>query len=132
MKTVKWTGHPSPLEDRNIVRLLGEGRIPFALAQAFRKFEHNHRISAVHMRSTFSIGPDHGMSRYYVFGPAEEQFVQEMEDEDFERLTRHPLDRYMFLDITDTPLRERVMRKDDWNILIDAAMRFTPPAVRVS
>lgn len=127
MKRVRWVGHPSPFEDPQIHKMIFEGTLPLPMAFAFRRFEHNRRVAANPGRSEFSVGPSHGFSRTYRWLPNQEL---EMEERDWELLCRHPLDRYMFLDVTDMSLPQRpLLTKRQWQELITAAEEAPPPTV---
>jgi hypothetical protein len=127
MKRIRWVGHPSPFEDPNIVKMLEVGRIPLPMALAFRKFEHHRRVPAVVGRSEFSVGLAHGFSRTYRWLPHQEL---EMTEEDWQLLCRHPLDRYMFLDVTDiSPPQRPLLQKRQWQELIEAAETAPEPTI---
>src|SRR4051812_23564586 len=125
MKLVRWIGHPSPFGDPNIVKMLVDARLPIPMVKAFQRFEHNRRLAAVPGKSEFLVGPAHGFSRTYRWLPGQELEVTE---EDYALLTRHPLDRYMFLDVTDLTITALpVLTKRQWQELIDASESTAPP-----
>jgi hypothetical protein len=131
MKRVRWVGHPSPFADPHILKMIERETLPLPMAMAFRRFEHNRRISATPGKAEFSVGPTHGFSRTYRWLPDQEL---DIEDEDYELLIRHPLDRYMFLDVTNGSLPTRpILTKRQWQELIEASEVTPPPAMmRVS
>lgn len=100
MKLILWTGHRSPFNDPAILKRLATGAIRPDDLTELRKREQA-RICAVPGRSEFSVGPAHGFSRTYVWGP--HVFEVWVEDADVELLFTHPRDRAMFRDITDEP-----------------------------
>lgn len=99
MPRIRWLGHPAPLESPVIRKLLLSGRAPRPFVDTLSEFEKNYRLEASPGRSTFWVGPAHGFSRTYQWGPHE--FEQEMDEADWHLLRRHPLDRVMFQDVTD-------------------------------
>ena len=121
---VRWEGHPSPFDDPTIVRAIAEGRAPLPLVERLRRFEHQERISAVPGRSEFVIGPAHGFSRTYVWGP--ETFEQEMERADWELLRDNPWDGPMFREATPHP--RWPLGRDGWRRLMEAFDRKPGPA----
>lgn len=53
-----------------------------------------------------------------------------MTDEDFQLLYRHPLDRYMFLDVTGGSLPQRpLLTARQWQELIEASEKTPEPAM---
>lgn len=129
MKRIRWVGHPSPFEDPYIQKRLFEGTLPLPMAFAFRKFEHNRRIAAVPGHSEFSVGPAHGFSRTYRWLPKQEL---DMDEKDWELLSKYPTDRYMFLDVTDVSLSERpLLTKQQWQELITASEEVPGPVMAI-
>lgn len=128
MRLIRWVGHPSPFDDQNWRKLLVLGVIPDPMIKLFKKFEHSRKLSAViGSGATFSVGLEHGFSRSYLWNPQE---TVPMEDQDWERLGRNPIDRFMFLDVTDNPsmtLNERRLTKRQWEMLFDAMEKTPPP-----
>lgn len=122
---IRWQGHPSPFDDPVILRAIVDGRAPVPLVERLRRFEHHERLAVVPGRSEMIIGPDHGFSRTYVWGP--DQFVVEMEPDDWERLRANPWDGIMFRDIDAEPIRWTLGR-DGWRQLMEAFDRL--PAIR--
>lgn len=59
------------------------------------------RVVAVPGHSRFVVGPEHGFSQTYEFGPR--VFERWMDEADVALLFSHPKDRAMFRDITDVP-----------------------------
>lgn len=118
MRLIRWVGHPSWLDDRAIRTAIERETMPLPLIAAFQRYD-KRRISASIGHSEFSVGPAHGFSQTYVWGPW--LFDVQMEDADWNRLQRNALDRVMFLDITDgEPLAPRVLTKAQWRELIEA------------
>ena len=126
MRVIRWVGHPAPLYDHNIVSRIKKGTLDPQLVLAFQRFEHNRRISVNVGRSTFTIGPQHGFSREYTWGP--KYFDRRMADADWARLCRNPSDRHMFLDVTNgVPPVRRLLTPAEWTELMSALDRFPPP-----
>lgn len=125
-RIIRWVGHPSPLYDHNIYSRIRAGTLPAELVLALENFEHNRKVSVNRGRSTFRLNPKQGYSKPYVWGPR--YFDVEMEEKDWERLARNPLERYQFLDVTNGPPPFRPLLKfHEWRELLEAARTFPPP-----
>lgn len=95
---------------------------------AFENFEHNRKISVRRGGSTFEIGTQGGYSRPYKWGPV--YFDVEMTESDWARLATNPLERFMFLDVTNgVPPFRPLLTLAEWRSLIDADKRFPQPVV---
>jgi hypothetical protein len=131
MRQIKWVGHPSPFDDPNIRRALYRQQLPFPLLQALRRFEHDRRICATPGRQdTYHVGIQHGFSRTYIWYPHQ---TVEMTEEDWEKLCRNPLDRYLFLDVTDFPVADRPpLTKAQWQELLEADKNTPKAAVALA
>lgn len=102
------------------------GRVPQDFVEAMRWFDGSYRVSAIPGKTRFSVGPDHGFSRFYQWG--EHIFEQEIDDEDWQLLTKHPLDRVMFLDLTENPQAWPVdLSGPEWEDLIRLARQLPKP-----
>lgn len=125
-RIIRWVGHPSPLYDHNISSRIRAGTMPAELVLAMEDFEHNRKISVNRGRSEFRVGPEHGYSRPYVWGPR--YFDVQMEEKDWARLCKNPLERFQFLDVTNGPPPVRPLLKfEEWRQLLEAAKYFPPP-----
>lgn len=126
MRIIRWVGHPSPLYDHNIMGRISKGHLDPALVLAFEQFEHNRKISVRRGASIFRIGPEQGYRRPYQWGP--QYFDVEMDDRDWARLARNPLDRYMMLDVTDgVPPFRPLLSAGQWRELVQAAKAMPAP-----
>lgn len=88
------------------------------LLERLRRFENHQRICALPGSTELTLGPEHGFSRHYHFGPR--VFIQDMEDADAALLFNNEWDRWQFLDVTDLPdstPRPR-LTKNDWMALL--------------
>lgn len=126
MARIRWQGHLSPFDDPDILRAIVDGRAPVALMERLRRFEHHERVAVVPGRSEMIVGPEHGFSRTYVWGP--DDFTLEMERDDWERLRANPWDGPMFRDLDEEPIRRRSLGRDGWRRLMEAFDRL--PALR--
>lgn len=127
-RIIRWVGHPSPLYDHNIYSRIRAGTMPAQLVLAMENFEHNRRLTVRRGQSEFSIGPAQGYSRPYKWGPT--YFDAQMEERDWARLARNPMDRYMFIDVTNGPPPYRPLLKfAEWRELLEAATKTPPPQV---
>lgn len=107
------------------------GTLPPEFVESLRWFESNYRLSAAAGLSRFIVGPEHGFTRRYQFG--EHVFEQEMRDEDWTRLIEHPLDRVMFVDLTENPHAWRTEPTGpQWEELIRLAKGLRRSRVSVS
>lgn len=119
-RLVLFTGDPSPFTDPAIVRGIMEERFPQALIDRIRTYDRHQRIFARAGHTERTLGPAHGFSQTYVFGP--HQFAAWMTAEDAALLFRNEWDRWQFLDITDTPsvtARPPLTRRQ-WQALFDS------------
>lgn len=118
MRLVWWAGDPAPWADRVIVNRLTRGVIPLNWAEQIREFDVYQRISAIPGKSELVLGPAHGFSRTYTFGP--QQFKVWMEDKDAALLLGNEWDRWQFLDISDNPslLERPPLTWGDWGQLL--------------
>jgi hypothetical protein len=114
---VSWDGHPSPFDDPAVVGAIARGSMPAALATRLQRFEHNERISRVPGQSEFTVGPEHGFSRTYVWGP--DLFEVWMDPADWQLLQGNQWDRWMFRDVYAQPAR-RPLGRDGWRALLAA------------
>lgn len=119
MSTVRvaWDGHPSPFDDPAVVNAIARGQMPVGLAMRLRRFEHHERISRTPGHSEFFIGPEHGFSRTYVWGPV--LFELDMDEADWERLKANRWDGWMFRDVFAEPVR-RPPGRDGWKAILAA------------
>ncbi len=126
MRCVRWVGDPSPFTDATIVRGIMEGRFPQPLIDRIRTFDRHQRIFARPGHSELSLGPAHGFSQTYVFGP--HQFAVWMAAQDAELLFRNEWDRWQFLDITDAPgtTDRPPLNRGQWQQLLDSFAKLTP------
>lgn len=129
MKLIRWVGHPSPLYDPKIGSLIAQRKLPAPVVLAFQRFEHNRRISVIR-GSSMRVGPEHGFSREYIwrYGATDVQ----MEDADWDRLAKRPIDRAMFQDIT-LGVRERApLSIEEWREIITDMEKFPAPQAMVA
>lgn len=101
MRKILWHGHKDVFEDPGVRRRIATGAIRPDDLERLRRIDHA-RIGAFPGRSEFVLGPAHGASRTYVFGP--QVFEVWMDDADAALLVgdrAHPRDRAMFRDVTD-------------------------------
>lgn len=119
MSTVRvtWEGHPSPFDDPAVVNAIARGSMPVGLAMRLRRFEHHERISRTLGHSEYVIGPEHGFSRTYTFGPW--VFEIDMDAADWDRIQANRWDRWMFRDVLNHPVR-RSPGRDGWREIIEA------------
>lgn len=118
-RIVRWIGHPSPFDDHNVRRRLERGTLHPEVALAFTRFEHNRRFTVRRGAGSFTIGPQQGYTREYQWGPV--YYDVEMDERDFLRLWRNPLDRHMFIDVTNgVPKFRPLLTRVEWRELIKA------------
>jgi hypothetical protein len=91
--------------------------MPPGLAMRLQRFEHHERISRTPGHSEYIVGPEHGFSRTYKWGP--HVFELDMEAEDWERLQANRWDRWMFRDVFAMPVR-RPPGRDGWKAIVAA------------
>lgn len=73
--------------------------MPDGFRAALARFENNYRTCPQFGHSICTANPDGGFSRSYQWGP--QIFDQDMDEEDYQLLMAHPLNRTMFQDVTD-------------------------------
>ncbi len=100
MRLIRWTGHVSPFDDIEVKKRLFLGHIRMADLERLRKMDRQ-RVVAIPGHSRFVVGPEHGFSQTYEFGPR--VFERWMDDADVALFFKHPKDRAMFRDVTDVP-----------------------------
>ncbi len=66
------------------------------------------RRSAIVGKTQFIVGPEHGFSRTYVWGPEPGTFIQEMEEADAKLLMDSALDAGMFEDLDGLTVHSRI------------------------
>lgn len=116
-RIIRWVGHPSPLDDKNIRRGIERQSLHPEVVLAFQRFEHNRRISVRRGAGTFEIGPAQGFTRTYIWGPV--YYDVEMEERDWARLAKHAIDRHMFMDVTSgVPPFRPLLTQEEWRELI--------------
>jgi hypothetical protein len=117
MRLIRWVGDPSPFQDEGIRKALASGRLPDPILRGLRFFENQQRVSVVPGKSELTLGPTHGFSRTYAFGPT--SFEVWMEDADAARLLGNEWDRWQFLDVTEVPSAARPpLSKNQWAALL--------------
>jgi hypothetical protein len=124
-RIIRWVGHPSPLDDHNIRRRIAREALDPKLVLAFSKFEHNRRVS-VRKGATFTLTRQQGFSRDYQWGP--QYYDVEMEEADWQRLAKHPVDRYMMLDVTNgVPPFRPLLTPAEWESLMRSVANTPAP-----
>jgi len=131
MRILRWVGHPSPLYDPNISRLIAQHKLDPVMVLNFEWFEHQRKISVTKGRSILNVEQRHGYSRPYKWGP--DYFDVEVEDRDVAVLCQNPLNRYMFLDVTDgVPLFRPLLKTYEWRELIEASRIYPQPEILIA
>jgi hypothetical protein len=131
VRIIRWVGHPSPLYDPNILRRITAGKLDPVMVLGFEMFEHQRKISVNKGRSTFRVVPQQGFSKPYQWVP--QYFDVEMEERDVARLLKNPLERYMFLDVTDgVPLHRPLLKVSEWRELMEAVRIYPAPEAMVA
>lgn len=126
-RLIRWVGHPSAFADGNVLDGIVKGRVPVWAAARFRALE-NARVNVWPGKSEMVLGPAHGYSRTYVWGP--QVFDVRMAADDWARLRRAPYDRFMFRDVTDAPEAPRPwLTKRQWQELLAEFEEVPPPTV---
>jgi hypothetical protein len=130
-RIIRWVGHPSPLDDKNIRRGIERQSLHPEVVLAFQRFEHNRRVSVRRGSGTFAVGPQHGFSREYKWGPV--YFDVEMEERDWARLWSNPFDRHMFMDVTQgVPPFRPLLTQAQWRELITAMDKYPGPQTMIA
>lgn len=131
-RIIRWVGHPSPLDDKNIRRGIERQTLHPEVVLAFQRFEHNRRISVRrNSGSSFAVGREHGFSREYVWGPV--YFDVEMDERDWYKLASNPLDRHMFMDVTDgVPPFRPLLTQGEWRELVVAMDKYPAPHIALA
>ena len=124
-RLIRWIGDPSPWADPAVARGILEERFSVGVIEDLRRFDTEQKISALPGKSELVLGPTHGFSETYVFGPW--QFCAWMQPEDARILFTNEWDRWQFIDITDNPSQtERPrMSKRDWQALVQSFRKLT-------
>lgn len=124
-RLIRWVGDPTPWRDPNIVADISNERIPQWAIDRFVEFDRHQRICALPGKSELTLGPSHGFSQTYVFGP--KQFSVWMLEEDAKKLFDNEWDRWQFIDITETPsMTERMpLTKNQWKQLMASFSKLT-------
>lgn len=124
MRLVRWIGDPLPWADPYIGKRILEHRLPLDWVEKLMEFERHQRMAAIFGRSEWIIGPNDGFSRTYRFGP--QQFLVWMEDADAEKLFGLELEKWQFIDVTDSPDRtdRAPLGKYGWMELIKTFARL--------
>lgn len=127
-RIIRWVGHPSPLDDANIRRRIASQALDASLVLALERFEHNRRISVRRGASIFTITPQQGYSREYQWGP--QHFDVEVEEGDWQRLAKHPVDYFMMMDVTNgVPPFRPLLTPTEWRELLDSAVKSPAPQI---
>lgn len=100
MRRIAWVGDPSPYRDREVAYAVWTGRVHPADLALIRQIEAVRRKAVVGV-SRLVVGPAHGFSQTYVWGPWPGTFEVDMADEDAALLLGNPLDAPMFADRTE-------------------------------
>lgn len=118
MRLVRWIGDPSPWQDAVMRKNLMLNTLSPAIVERLSFFDKHQRISVVSDHSESILGPAHGFSQTYVFGP--QQFAVWMHDQDAAKLFANEWDRWQYLDVTDAPYTERrpPLKGSDWMAIV--------------
>ncbi len=116
-RLVRLVGDPIPWDDPAIQRAVATGRLSLGLAEWFRYFCLHQANQLVPGRMERSIGPAHGFSQTYTFGP--EEYREWMTEADAALLFANEWDRWQFLDVTDqqSQTQRPPLGKDGWRQL---------------
>ncbi|MBS0336817.1 MAG: hypothetical protein JSS40_08415 [Proteobacteria bacterium] len=125
MRRVKWVGDPSPWSDPVLLEGLVRETIPPPLLERLRRFENYQRVCVIPGKTELILGPAHGFTTTYHFGPY--FFVQMMEDGDAERLFANEWDRWQFIDVTEVSdeAHRPPMTKRQWQALLASFEKLT-------
>ena len=119
-RLVRWVGDPSPYNDPKILQGIMEQKLSMPVIEAIRTYDRHQRICAIPGKSELTLGPSHGFSQTYVFGP--EQFAVWVAVEDLPLIFDNEWARWEFLDITDNPSQTERTRLsgNDWKRLLSS------------
>lgn len=125
-RLLRYVGDPFAADDPGLCKALAAGRIPLPVAEALSRFERMQHLSLIPGVTEVILGPAHGFSQTYVFGPT--QYAVWMEPSDAARVLDNEWDRWRFLDITDAPhtLRRPPLGSRGWAQLLASFAKLTP------
>lgn len=126
LRLIRYTGDPWAGDDPGLCKALAAGRIPLPVAEALERFQRMQHLSLIPGQTEVILGPEHGFSRTYVFGPT--QYAVWMEPSDAALVLDNEWDRWRFLDITDAPhvTRRPPLGSRGWRQLLASFARLTP------
>ncbi len=122
-RLVRWCGGPSAFEDPFIRRKIAAGGFSLGTVEALRRYEYHLRVS-LSPGAARSVGPTAefpGTDRLgATYNWSTEAPFQWMTEADAALLFTNRWDRWEFVDVTDSPTRQRApMQPSNWSALLD-------------